>query len=380
MTSAHWTFLLLVIPVVGWLVVWCKLKTIATWEWVSGICAAALILAFVFGVNSCSRRHDREILSGQAYKACHTPWWRAEWEELETYYTTESDGVDSKGNPQTKQVEHTRWVTKTETHQPKWWLETTLGEMRIDETWFNRICNNYGSYKELGRRLNYDAGDRYDYFADIKDKSPEWPDIPVHTAASWSNPFLGSDTIRLGQPVDDDEAKKLGLAEYPDAGNPFRSDRVIGAPVSPYRWDQLCAALGPQKKVNLTLINFGGADMAKAVKQRDYWRNGRKNDLVLCYGTGWSYVFGWSKHELVKQELQTLLLENEVNNDLLPKIAEIVRRDFQPYEWAQEEATPVPVPTWVVLLAFVLMIGTQIGLGWLFHHNEFEKGGKLPWT
>ena len=379
MTSAHWTFLLLIIPLVGWCVVWTKFKTITVWEWASSVAAAAVILVAVFGIHSCSLQHDREILSGHATRACHTPWWRAEWQEQETYYTTESDGTDSNGNPRTKQVAHTRWVTKSETHPPRWWLETTLGDMSIDENWFNRICNTYGSYKERGYRPNYDAGDHYDYFSDIGNKSPYGPDIPVHTASSWSNPFVGSTDIRMGQPVDEKEARALGLHEYPSTDNPFVSGRVIGAPVSAHRWDQMCAILGPECRVNLTLINFGDADLAKAVKQRDYWRNGRKNDIVMCYGEGWAYVFGWSKHELVKQELQTLLLENEVNDDLLPKITQVIRKDFQPYEWSKEERTPVPVPTWVVILAFVLMLCSQVGLGWTFHHNEFNKGGKLPW-
>lgn len=370
MTSANWALLLLCIPVIGWFWAWYKFKTIVIWEWVSGVAAAAALLAVVFGVHSCSARSDREILSGQAYKACHTPWWRAEWQELETYTTT-----DSKGNTST----HTRMVTKSETHQPKWWLKTTLGEFRIDEGWFHRICNTYGVYKELGSRPDYDAGDRYDYFSDIQNKSTTGPDIPVHTTASWSNPFIGSDNIRLGQEVTPEEAKTLGLHDYPSADNPFQSSRVIGAPVSAHRWDQLCAILGPELKLNLTLINFGDADLATAVKQRDYWRNGRKNDIVMCYGKGWAYVFGWSKHELVKQELQSLLITHQVNDDLLPKIAEIVRRDFHPYEWELEEATPVPVPTWIVILAFVLMVSSQIGIGFAFHTNDCDKGDKLPW-
>lgn len=367
MTSAYWTALLMVIPLCGWCYVWWKYRTIVLGEFAAGVGAALLILVVVFAISGCVMRGDREILSGYAVTACHTPWWRAEWEERETYTVTDSDGDTHT---------RTRTVTKSQTHWPKWWMETTIGRFDINEKWFNRLCMTYGSRKELGSRPDFDKGDRYDYFSDIGNKSTTGPDIPVHRASSWSNPFLNSDTIRLGQPVSEEEAREIGLFDYPDTGNPFVSERVMGgAPVSIHRWDQLCAQLGAPKKVNLILINFGDADIAKAVKQRDYWRNGRKNDLVLCYGTGWAYVFGWSRNELVKLELQSLLLENTVRDDLLPSIGQIVEQHFEPFDWDSEkqQAPPRPVPTWIVIIAFILMLGTQIGIGFMFHTNEIDK-------
>jgi hypothetical protein len=114
--------------------------------------------------------------------------------------------------------------------------------------------------------------------------------------------------------------------------------------------------------------------MDSAVLQRAYWKNGKKNDLVLCYGKDWAYVFGWSKSDLVKEELQALLLENDVNTALVDRIEQVVMRDFEPYEWRQHADTPPrPVNGWVVFLAFILMAASQFGIWFAFHTNDIEK-------
>lgn len=364
MSPFYWTFLLLLIPAIGGFVAWLRCREIVIWEWAAGFGITALMLAMVFGISLAFQGKDYEVRSGYVYQAHHTPWWHAEWEELETYTTT-----DSKGNVTT----HTRLVTKTRTYPPSWWVETTIGSIYVSEETFDSMAKRFGLKKELGSRPDMDEGDPYDYWTDINNPDPEAVIYPVHSTFAWDNPFLDTKTIQIGEKVTKEEAARLKLHSYPEAGNAFVSGRVINAPVSTYKWDQMCAAIGAKHRVNLTLINFGDRDMAAAVKQRDYWVNGKKNDLVLCYGKGWSYVFGWSKTELVKQELQTVLLENEVNDSIIPLIKEVVIRDFEPYAWKSEERIPRPVPTAAVVIAFLLTVGAQVGLFILFRDNGVNK-------
>jgi len=365
MTSVYWTLLLLLVPLIGGAIAWWKMSTIVVWEWVAGFAVAILVCSLTFVVASKMGSADSEVFSGHAYKAGHTPKWRAEW--IETVTRTHTD---SKGNTYTT----THYETRSKTHHPRWWLDTTIGPISISSSLYNDITKEYGQYRQKGRRPDYDSGDKYDYFADIKDP-PGAPAYPVHKVVRWDNPVVGTDTIELGREIPKEEAEKLGLFEYPKTKNKLSSARVMGgAPASTYKWDQMCAVLGPHKKVNLTLINFGDKDMSYAVKQRDYWRNGKKNDLVLCYGEGWAYVFGWSKSNLVKQELQSLMIDREVNDHIIPYIKDIVLRDFESYEWKAHSDTPRPVSKWTVVCAFILTAATQAGLYYFFHVNEFEKG------
>jgi hypothetical protein len=79
MTSAYWTLLLLLIPLIGGFFVWKKYDTIVWWEWACSVAAAGLILGLTFLIAAHVAKNDSEIWSGHAYQACHTPWWRAEW-------------------------------------------------------------------------------------------------------------------------------------------------------------------------------------------------------------------------------------------------------------------------------------------------------------
>lgn len=355
----------MLIPLAGWGFLWYHHEKIVAWEWAASVAAGVAISATVFAVADMVGSHDRETWSGHATQALHTPWWRAEWTETETYTV-----ADSKGNSSLQ----TRLVTKSETHQPRWWLNTTIGEIDVDESVFTDIRGRYGGYSELGHRPDFDDGDRLDYFSNpIPMEDYHRPVYPVHRHIRWANPLLGTDSIILGREISEEEARSRNLFEYPESGNALSSARVLGfANVSSYRWDQMCAALGEPKKVNVILIAFGGRPMDDAVLQRDYWRNGRKNDLVLCYGDGWAYVFGWSKSELVKQELQELLAQ-PVSDVSVPLIQNVIWEHFQPYVWTQHDDTPRPVSGWAVLIAFLTMGGAQYGLFRLFHDNGVDK-------
>jgi hypothetical protein len=366
MTSAYWIVLLALFPIIGGLFAWIKFHTIVWWEWIASVTAAIVLGAITFSIAEAIITSDQEIWSGYVTGAEHTPYWVAEWEEEETY--TDSDGK-----------EHTRTVTRTQTHYPRWWVNTTIGEIDIQESRFENMGKKFGIDRSLGWRPNFDSGDRFDYHIEVENPDLANVHYPVHKKLSWRNPFLSSNTVRLGREISHEEARKENLFEHPDATDPFRSKRVIGTnAIDPLKWDRLCAELGATWKVNLILINFGDRPISTAALQRDYWKNGKKNDLVLCVGTDWAYVFGWAKSDLVKKELETILLENEINNEIIPKIRDAVKRDFVPYEWCKEEEVARPVPTGSVITAFIIMALSQIGLAYLFHHNEWTKT-KVGW-
>jgi hypothetical protein len=365
MTSAHWTFLLLLIPIIGGGVVWLRFKEIVLWEWALSVACALLTIICVFAVSECSTCRDTEIVSGSVTQVCYTPEWHAEWTELETYTTT-----DSKGKTQT----HTRLVTRTQHYSEEWYAQTTIGRVSISREYWQKVSSRYGIQKSLGHRPNYDWGDLFDYYSDVQNKNESLPEYPVHLSSSWKNPLLETDSIKLGQKITDDEAQKLKLPNYPAVTSPWVSNRIIGETDIPvWFWDSMNASLGPRYKINLILVNMSGQSISDAVKLKDYWKNGKKNDLVLCYGSDWSYVFGWSETELVKKSLETLLLERPVDKTIIPKISQIIQSEFKPYPWKKEEEISRPVGSGTVIFAFLFMIAVQIGLFFAFRHNEFSK-------
>jgi len=119
--------------------------------------------------------------------------------------------------------------------------------------------------------------------------------------------------------------------------------------------------------VNVLMVKLGSIDTAKKFQQ--HWKNGRKNDLVLCYGDGWSYVFGWTDKELVKMNLQTILLDNPIDINIIPLIKSEILKNYKPHNREQYQDDEFVVETWMIVTAFLLMIATQAGLYYKFHKN-----------
>jgi len=359
MTTANWTWFLLLIPAGTWIYLWHKDRQIHVWEAVGGIAVSALTIWLTLVLSNALVGADTETRSGYAWQAYHTPWWRAEWTEEESY-------TDSKGNTQY------RTVTKSETHEPEWWLETHIGQIHISKATYEEITDKHGWNAKRGHRPDYDSGDRNDYYSNIK--NADEIEYPVNALFRWHNPFTATDSLHVGREIADEEAKKLDLFEYPEAHSHHQSRRILGTDALDMRkWDQMCAVLGPDKHVNLILLDFGERSLETAVKQRDYWRNGKKNDLVLCVGDGWSYVFGWSKTELVKVQLQTLLLEHELNAGIVDQIHQVVDQEFEPYPWTQHKDLERPVPIWAVIVALFITAAGQWGFYLWATQNKFKS-------
>ncbi len=361
MTFGYWLFILMIIPVIAGCVSWIKFSTISLKESGVSVAAALVIISLVFGVSKFNSGIDTETYSGKVTKATHIPKWEAEWTELVTHTTT-----DSKGNVST----YTTLETRHQTHYPKWYVETTLGRISISENFFKQIGNRHGIVAERGYRPDYDSGDKNDYHSYVND-DPEFCDYPVTTCENWFNPLKNAKSLHSFKGMSKEEADKLGLYDYP-VNDTFTSSRLIGNhAITIWNWDKMNSALGSQKHVNLILVKLPSVDKAKHLQ--NYWKNGKKNDLVICYNgkigepANWCYVFGWSKSELVKMNLQTLFLDKPVTNDILPDIKRIVRKDFAPHDWTMYKDADQVIPTGYVITAFLLMLGIQVALYYQFH-------------
>lgn len=361
MTHGYWLFLIAIIPIAAAVYFWVKFKTINWWESLLSVLIPVGVASLtILGVQGCQQQ-DYETWSGYAQKAVHTPYWVAEWEEW-------VDDYDSEGK-----VSGGHWETRTETHHPDWWLETTIGKIDIGEKTWNNIVSKHGVYKERGYRPDFDHGDRYDYFSDIKNTEEDFPDIPVSKQVSWRNPFKNTNSI-----IPKETAKNIKTFLYPNGGA-LNSGRAINSNISQLDWDRMNARIGASKKVNVIICYCDDNDISYAQAMESKWMGGKKNDLVICYGgedetsAKWSYVFGWSKTSLVKYNLQTILLENKIDSSIIPLVEAEIKENFVPYDWANADGGEVIIPVWSIVMAFILCVGAQVGLFYWFHNNDINK-------
>jgi hypothetical protein len=225
------------------------------------------------------------------------------------------------------------------------------------------VANFGGMEAREGSRPGFDGGDRNDYYAVNRNNWLE----PVQEFRSFSNPFKASSTVYRFAPV----PAGVEVNPYPGNGDFFRSDRLVGGPnVSQLEWDRMNAVLGPTKQVNLILVRFSGKPAEYGKYQEAAWLGGKKNDLVICYGTDssftdtatWSYVFGWTEREDVKRNLETLALTNRVHDSFVPLVFAEVKANYVRKNWHDFDYITIQPPLGTMLLWIFLLVAFNGGL------------------
>lgn len=384
-------YLFALVPVVAGVVLWLFNKRVVLWEVAvtAGLCFAAAAIFNWLAVKSMT--DDVETWSGQVTSAIHQPAWVEAYEEkvyktvrVEGTYYTDSNGKRRKHPDTTKRV-FSHWANRTRHHGPEWRATDTLvGSYSISDVRYNDIKEKFGAVNPTpGSRSTFGieernshmiSGDPNDYLVSNKNNHV----YPVTTEKTWENrvkaaPSLFSfKAVEPGAPVFD----------YPVNDDHFTSSRLLGTAngVSLYKWDQLNAQLGPSKFVNLIAVGFNQGGMGQALEQEAKWVGGKKNDLVICFGgqataPTWAYVFGWTEKDIVKKNIESLILSKGLTDATLPELNKIVAADYVIKDWSKFDYLTVEVPfsRYIWLIVVVLIMGG--GMIAFAFFNDIDKNG-----
>ncbi len=365
---------LAVLPLLVGAGLWIRTRQVNWVEWAIGAAAGLVTAAIFHAVVIRGMTSDTETWSGRLVNATHHPYWHAEWTETETYTTT-----DSQGNTQT----HFRTVHKSRDYPEHWTCYAKLGkadaEYRISAERFAELRRLFGA-KELKaiqpHKPDFDHGDRNDYVAENHTDYT----VPVHRPVSFENRVKAAPSVFSYRTVPDD----VPVYPYPEYTDPFHSGRLIGTARSDLSWyelDCLNARLGPVKKINLILVGFqpdAPSDLGQL--QEAKWIGGKKNDLVLCYGSrgvgqpaAWAYCFGWTESAQVKRNLESLFVTEPVSNDLWPKLDAEIRQNYELKDWSKFDYLSVEPPAWAFWVLLAVMALTQGGWWAFSYFNKVDK-------
>ncbi len=210
-------------------------------------------------------------------------------------------------------------------------------------------------------------------------RSTEQPNLyrfPINEMHNWTNIIKATKSTYNFMSV----PKDIKVFKYPESSNWFESNRLLGLAnkhISIAEFDKLNARIGGVKKVNLIMIGFDDPDPYIGKFQESKWIGGKKNDLVLCYGyynnkVKWAYVFGWTEKELVKRNLETLLLTNKINNDLLPKIEQEVIKNYELKDFKKFNYMQIEPPGWAYIALLAVQLLVQGGF-WVYAYYNNNK-------
>lgn len=380
--NAMWFFYVFaLLPVlVGAFLLW-KDEEVVWWEWLTSAGVAFLIAVIMHMTAVWGMTSDVETWSGVITKVSHMPRWVEEYQQAHTRRV--ATGRDKDGN--TTYTTETYYTTEHATHPEHWEATRNFGtyedDINIERHEFDDITKKFGGrIEEDGSQScthggHFDGGDNGIYSAFNYTGYVE----PTTTTRSFENRVKAAPSVFSFTKV------PTNINVYPWPNNPDwrKSDRLLGTAtvlVDRYKWDCMNSSLGPRKRVNVILVGFGKEPADYAQYQQAKWIGGKKNDLVLCFGGAtrnqpaqWSYVFGWTENEMVKKNLQTILLQNPINDNIIPLIAEEVAKNYVIKDWHKFDYISIDPPTWSYWVYFIMMALVQGGLYYFFHVNEYGK-------
>lgn len=348
-------------------ILWHRSKHISGKEFLFGGILAFATSALFHLLAYLSQGVDTETWSGKILEVVHQPTWVERYTYVETYTT------GSGKNQRT----HTRLRTAYRTHPATWTVFDSIpNSFCITEETFDAYVSKFrqhGAKKEYrrGSRGGMVSGDANDYFCVCPGSLIE----PTIDYRYFENRVRSGPTAFGFEKID---PKDETLPPYPNNGTHLVSDRLVDEArfhISVRDWDILNAKLGPAKYVNLILVGFGNQPSTQAHRLRSKWFGGKKNDLVLCYGwqdgkVTWSEVFGWTKSELCKSNLRTILLEGPIDATILPKIEHEVRANYTIRDWSEFDYISIEPPLWCYILFFLVTIGGQVAYYFVAHRER----------
>jgi hypothetical protein len=299
-----------------------------------------------------------------------------EWNEYIHQTCTASCGKD---------CEYTYDCSYVRDHPPEWEMVDNngikFGIYQDVYEWIKRKFDNNEHFVELNRNFYSKDGDEY---------ATIWPwkkenFIYVVTKHHYENRVQASESVFNFQPVTEEDKQKYGLFDYPPIIN-NQLPSILGDSSyymkeidnRQYKW--INAILGKEKELRLWVLLFKNPSLQTFEQQKSYWKNGNKNEFVICvgindlYDINWCQVFSWSEKEDLKIEVRNKILDQKrLNLDvladwLLPELKEkFVRKNFSDFDYLKIEPTGTEI-----LITFIIVLVVNICLSLYIIFNQFE--------
>ena len=356
-------------------------KEVSWLEWLGCTAMAFAASGIMHGIALWGMTDDIETWSGRVVQVAHHPAWVEEYRQRhsETYYT---------GSGKNRQSHTRTWYTTEHDHHPEHWMAdknygTYSDDQEISQAEYARIKAELGNTVVDGGKQGTHHGGHHDGGDNSIYSTPNTTRYihPVTTTKHFENRVKAAPTLFSFAKV----PPGTPVFPYPSSPSWDRSGRLLGAAVGSVdltAFDQMNSRLGPTKKVNVIIVGFPGGDSSIGHWQEALWIGGRKNDLVLCYGTApgnpkptWAYCFGWTEKTDVKRSLETIAISSPVSTDMLKAIEAEVSRNYVIKDWKKFDYISIDPPRWAYITLIILMVLVQGGW-WLWaFNNQFSKDG-----
>ena len=277
------------------------------WEYavliVPSLLFALITQLIMVSVNS----NDTEYLGGYVNRITYYEPWD---EMVQVRHTrTNSDGEEEVYYTWEREYHHERYTYLN--NESNW--EHYLSKK--DYETIKKRMGNKAVFRDMKRDYHRIDGDAYDIYWD---KTVEHL-YDITTEHSYKNKIKASQshTIFKHSEISKEEAKELGLYEYPKI-ELMNQNPIIGRNVSDkdkQRIKYINATYGKSKQFRMYMLFYDGKDIEISELQKAYWQNGNKNEFIVCIGTQrdsvvWCNPFSWCDEPRLEVMTRDYFIQN----------------------------------------------------------------------
>jgi hypothetical protein len=270
-----------------------------------------------------------------------------------------------------------------------WLTNQRGGKMRVSKSKYNQLAKQFGNEEiiELNRHKSYDI------IVDGERQHTKWPGTwqtaqPIVEGHTYDNKSQASTTIKFRKVTDKIKAQ-YGLFDFPELWG-WEERTVLDKSGKNWQADKyfryLNGILGPKKRLRLWVLIFRDQPRDAALWQKDYWKNGNKNEFIICIGADkagkvmWGEIISWTEQEALKIEMRDYV-ENMGTVDEKTMLAlaqhtekkvgkEYIKPSFDK-KFAHLSVNP---PTWIMVTVAIFIFLVNAGVALFVVKNNYKVG------
>lgn len=239
---------------------------------------------------------------------------------------------------------------------------------------------NKAVFRDMHRDYHRIDGDAYDIYWD---KTIEHL-YDITTPHSYTNKIKASQshTIFKYSDISEEDAKELGLYEYPDI-NLMNQNPIIGRYASDkdkQRIKYINATYGKTHQFRVYMLFYEGKDIEISEQQKAYWQNGNKNEFVVCLGTQrdsvvWCNPFSWCDEPKLEALTRDYFIQNpKVDIDAYGKWLQTqVPTKWKRKEFSDFEYIHIGLSKGQYIALIIIMILLNIGISIFLVMNDIKN-------
>lgn len=369
-------------------------KKFVWWEFLLPLVGSFLLIGFIKMSTEASMLHDVQYRGGIVVEArYYEPW--TTWKKKRCSRTTYTGSGKNRRS-------HTTYYdcSYCDEHRAYWEAIDDQGHtFSITEEKYNQLKSQWSAtpeFIELNRDIRTHGGLWSGCGKDGDAYAVRWDKSMLTVESStWETTYdnyvqCSKSNFNI-QDVDDETAKKYGLYPYPIVNN-YTQIPILGIDSLTYlqpqhkrgavkMFEYFDGYYGPRRKMRVFVLLFFNRPYQVALKQKDYWINGNKNEIVICIDvnktTGeinWVYPFSWTENKRIAIDLREDIANmKNLNFTNLYHVVEKSTQTFKYRDFSKFDYLSVDASTGEIWLVYILTILATIGTLIYGYRNQYEQ-------